>query len=739
MTIHTLGFPRIGKKRALKFATEKYWRGEITQEALLKEGKSIRAESWRIQAEQGIELLPVGDFSFYDHVLDTSILLGVIPSRFQPLIAERFDLQFLMARGTSPSGKTTKACRMTKWWNTNYHYIVPEIQEDQVFELNPQKLLGEIKEAVEQGHQVKPVLLGPVTYLWLADYAGRTEEKLSVLPALIESYQLLLNAIADSGVTWVQLDEPILALELEKEWCDSLKLVYQSFADSNLNILLATYFGDISHHLSLIQSFAIEGLHIDLVSESVDIAQYHEAIPKSWVLSCGVVNGRNIWRTDQDKRVAGLSNISKERSDKFWLAPSCSLLHVPIDIDGETQLAPDIRANLAFATQKCQELKEIKAKLNSASRITASPSIDLPYAQEALSLREDAFLRSPYRIRTIQQKAKLDLPLFPTTTIGSFPQTKTIREIRRQWRREEISDETYQAKLKSEVANCIQEQEQLGLDVLVHGEAERNDMVEFFAQKMEGITFSEGGWVQSYGTRCVKPPIIYDEIISNSSMTTDWYAYAQSLTQKPVKGMLTGPVTILSWSFYREDIPKEQIAFQIAKVLRKEIQDLEKAGAQIIQVDEPAFREGLPLKHSQWKAYLAWAVHAFHIATGGAKDETQIHTHMCYSQFDDIISAILALDADVITIESARGDAKWFKKTEGLQALNEIGPGIYDIHSPNIPEIAPLIARLNRLRETFPDERLWVNPDCGLKTRNWEQCRAALQVMVDAAKAARHC
>ncbi|MGL6000850.1 MAG: 5-methyltetrahydropteroyltriglutamate--homocysteine S-methyltransferase [Plesiomonas sp.] len=750
---HTLGFPRVGLHRELKKAQEQYWAGDISQQALLDTGKTLRARHWAAQKNAGIDLLPVGDFAWYDHVLTTSLLVGNVPQRH--LRADgRVDLDtlFRVARGRAPSGHQAAAGEMTKWFNTNYHYIVPEFYQNQRFCLTWTQLLDEVDEALALGHKIKPVLLGPLTYLWLGKVKGDAFDKLSLLPALLTVYQQVLSLLAQKGVEWVQIDEPALVLDLPAEWLTAYHCAYTTLSKTPIKLLLSTYFGGINHNLAAVATLPVAGWHLDTVQGSDDLATLIAQLPKDTVISLGVINGRNIWRADLAAKWQQLQPLLASLEGRLWLGTSCSLLHSPVDVEAETKLDPEIKSWLAFAQQKCQELTLLTQALNQPTdiqlqsllveysapvraRATSTRVNNLAVQQRVAALRtEDAERAAPYAVRAQEQKRRFPLPAWPTTTIGSFPQTSAIRTLRRDAKKGQISAAQYQAGLETEIARAVSEQELIGLDVLVHGEAERNDMVEYFGELLEGFAFTQNGWVQSYGSRCVKPPIVVGDISRPNAMTVEWSVFAQSLTNKPVKGMLTGPITLLCWSFPREDISRKQIALQLALALRDEVTDLETAGIGIIQIDEPALREGLPLREAEHAEYLAWAVQAFKISAAGSANDTQIHTHMCYCEFNDVIDSIAALDADVITIETSRSDMDLLDAFEHFDYPNEIGPGVYDIHSPNIPSVEWMEALLRKAAEKIPAERLWVNPDCGLKTRGWEETRLALVNMVDAAK-----
>lgn len=751
MTIrnHTLGFPRIGLDRELKKAQENYWAGKISQEELVAVGKELRARHWQQQADAGVELLPVGDFAWYDQVLGTSLLLGNVPPRHRNEDGSLdLDTLFRVARGRAPTGKPAAASEMTKWFNTNYHYIVPEFQQGQSFTFAWKELLEEVDEALALGHKIKPVLLGPVTYLWLGKVKGPEFDRLTLLKDILPIYQQVISALKEKGIEWVQIDEPALVLDLPVEWQNAYQTAYQALT-GHVKLLLTTYFDGISHHLDIIKNLPVNGLHVDISAGQDDLQHLHQALPKDWVLSLGAINGRNVWKADLSTRYQQV--ISLKGTRPLWIGTSCSLLHSPIDLNAETKLDDEVKSWFAFAVQKCEEVALLAKALNApeGEYDEQLAQYSTPIRQRQHSTRvhnatvearlqaieaQDSERNSPYTQRAEVQRTRFNLPLWPTTTIGSFPQTTEIRTVRLDFKKGRIDTAAYRTNISEHIKQAISEQENLGLDVLVHGEAERNDMVEYFGEHFDGYVFTQNGWVQSYGSRCVKPPVIIGDISRPAPITVDWATYAQSLTEKPVKGMLTGPVTILCWSFPREDVTRETIAKQIALALRDEVDDLQKAGIGIIQIDEPALREGLPLRRDEWQAYLDWAVDAFKLSAAIADDETQIHTHMCYCEFNDIMDSIAALDADVITIETSRSDMELLEAFEHFDYPNEIGPGVYDIHSPNVPNVEWIVGLLRKAQSRIPAERLWVNPDCGLKTRGWPETRAALANMVEAAK-----
>ncbi|WP_413729256.1 5-methyltetrahydropteroyltriglutamate--homocysteine S-methyltransferase [Sodalis sp. RH22] len=746
---HTLGFPRVGLHRELKKAQESYWAGKSSQQDLLAVGRELRARHWQQQKDAGVDLLPVGDFAWYDHVLTTSLMLDNVPARHRDgANASDLDTLFRIGRGRAPTGEPAAAAEMTKWFNTNYHYMVPEFSRGQSFRLGWTQLLDEVDEALALGHNVKPVLLGPVSYLWLGKVKGEAFDRLSLLTGILPVYRQVLAELAKRGIEWVQIDEPALVLELPQAWRDAYQTAYQDLQGS-VKLLLTTYFDSIGHHLDQIRALPVQGLHVDLVAGKDNLAVLHAQLPADWLLSLGIINGRNVWRADLAACLERIQPLAGQRP--LWVATSCSLLHSPIDLSVETRLDDEVKSWFAFALQKCAELGLLRAALAQPddAHLRELAQYSQPIRNRRHSSRvnnqqvsarlekitaQDSRRQQPYTQRAQVQRRRFDLPAWPTTTIGSFPQTADIRGLRLDFKRGRLDKARYRTGIGEHIKHAIAEQERLGLDVLVHGEAERNDMVEYFGEHLDGFVFTQNGWVQSYGSRCVKPPIIIGDISRPSPITVEWAQYAQSLTDKPVKGMLTGPVTILCWSFPREDVSRKTIARQIALALRDEVADLEQAGIGIIQIDEPALREGLPLRQSEWPAYLAWAVEAFRLNAAVARDGTQIHTHMCYCEFNDIMDAIAALDADVITIETSRSDMELLESFKEFDYPNEIGPGVYDIHSPNVPSEEWIVTLLRKAAERIPAERLWVNPDCGLKTRAWPETRQSLANMVSAAK-----
>ncbi len=774
--IHTLGYPRIGARRELKFALESFWKGATREHELLDVAAALRRQAWAQQAQAGAQRVAVADFALYDPTLDHALRLGVVPQRFGfagPLsLLQRFEL----ARGNAQQG----ALEMTKWFDTNYHYLVPELAVDQRFVPDPSDLLQVVREAREQGNEPKPVLLGPLSFLWLSklarageahacshacghaepDQADRADAaKLGLLPALVAAYRVLLAALADAGVAWVQLDEPVLSLDVPPVWREALVQAYAALQAgegreaARPRVLLATYFGDVSEHWPALRTLPIDGLHLDLVRAPGQLNTVLGDWPAGWVLSAGVVDGRNVWRTDVRRVLNRLRAAHETLGDRLWLAPSCSLAHVPVSLQSERALDAEVRSWLAFADEKLNELRVLAAALDEGE--AAAPAVQAALADNAAALAarrasprvtkaavvkrlaqiDASWLRRPlpYALRVRAQRERLQLPPLPTTTIGSFPQTAEIRAARAAFKRHEMSALDYLQRMRAAVREAIEVQERLGLDVLVHGEAERNDMVEFFAEQLLGFAVTEYGWVQSYGSRCVKPPILWGDVLRAESMTVDTARYAQSLSERPVKGMLTGPVTLLQWAFVRDDQPREITARQLALAVRDEVADLEAAGIGIVQIDEPAFREGLPLRRCEQADYLRWAVEAFRLASCGVRDDTQIHTHMCYSEFGEVLDAIAAMDADVITIETSRSRMELLDDFARFAYPNDIGPGVYDIHSPRVPSVDEMLTLLERATQVVPAERLWINPDCGLKTRGWPETEAALSRMVQAA------
>ncbi len=766
MIPQNLGYPRIGAKRELKKACEQYWAGKSDLSNLLHVGKEVRRLNWKIQKDAGIELIPSNDFSYYDQVLDMSLTVGAIPGRYNPVLTNQknnteIDLYFAMARGYQQNGLDITAMEMTKWFDTNYHYIVPEFYKNQSFMLFSNKITDEYEEAKQLGIKTKPVLIGPVSYLLLGKEKEEGFDRIDLIKSLIPVYLEILQKLDDLGVEWVQLDEPFLALDLSEKEKEAFNYAYTQIKQSfpQLKVILTSYFEGLGDNTALALSLPVYALHIDLVRAPQQLDELLSMVPEHLSLSLGVVDGRNIWKNDFTESLGIIEKaITKLGSERLLIAPSCSLLHCPFDLDNETNediLPGEIKRWMAFARQKVKEVVTLaklvdpvtfpevedilKDNILAVESRKSSKLIHKPKIKERVASIDDAFSRrkTSFEQRHKKQEADLNLPLFPTTTIGSFPQTKEVRQLRAKFKKGELTAEQYEQAIKEEIEKVIRWQEQIGLDVLVHGEFERNDMVEYFGEQLDGFAFTQFGWVQSYGSRGVKPPVIFGDVERTHPMTVKWSTYAQSLTEKPVKGMLTGPITILQWSFVRDDQPRETTAYQIAFAIRDEVADLEKAGIRIIQIDEPAIREGLPLRKADWSDYLQWAVKAFRISSSSVKDETQIHTHMCYSEFNEIIKNISDMDADVITIETSRSQMELLDAFADFHYPNEIGPGVYDIHSPRVPSKEEMTALLEKASRVLTPKQLWVNPDCGLKTRGWHETREALIQMVEAAKTIR--
>ena len=746
-----LGFPRIGVRRELKKATEAYWKGEILQSELIATGKDIRLANWQMQKDAGISHIPSNDFSFYDQMLDMACMLGVVPERYKwDGSAINLDTYFAMARGN----KDAPAMEMTKWFDTNYHYIVPELVENQKFLLSTSKAFDEFKEAKEAGIVTRPVLVGPITFLHQAKKKGDWS-RTTLLPGLIAVYAEILKKLQQEGAEWVQLDEPYLVLDLEDKCRNAYKNAYAELAKAapGLKLIVTTYFGDLGKNLDLATDLPVDALHIDLKRGEGQLEAVLAKLSGDKILSLGVVDGRNIWRNNLTQSLESVNKAAaKLGTDRVWVAPSCSMLHSPIDLDQETQMDHQLKSWLAFGRQKLAEIatitkgangSDISAALKASDDVVkdraTSPRIHNPAVQARMKALNSSMYerKSAFPTRQKVQRAALNLPSFPTTTIGSFPQTKEIREARAGFKKGKLDATAYDIAMKREIEQAVRFQEETGIDVLVHGEPERNDMVEYFGEQMAGYTFSQNGWVQSYGSRYVKPPIIFGDVSRPQPMTVAWSSYAQSLTKLPMKGMLTGPITMLFWSFVRDDQPKADTCTQIGLALRDEVVDLQNAGIKVIQIDEPAIREGLPLRRADWAEYLKWAVNAFRISAAGVEDTTQIHTHMCYSEFNDIIDSIAALDADSISIETSRSQMELLEAFVNYKYPNEIGPGVYDIHSPRIPSVAEMVELLEKAAKVIDPDLLWVNPDCGLKTRGWAEVKPALQNMVQAAKEVR--
>lgn len=760
---NNLGYPRVGAFRELKKANEAYWAKKISAEELLQAGLKIRESNWKTQKDAGIELIPSNDFSFYDQVLDLSLTVGAIPARYNSLLNKidrqyNLDLYFAMARGFQEGGVDVTAMEMTKWFDTNYHYIVPEFVKNQEFKLTSEKFLSEYNEAKQSGIETKPVLIGPITYLLLGKEKEADFNRIDLIDRLLPVYEEILAKLADAGAKYVQIDEPFLALDID----DATKALYGKVfeklaaAAKGIKLIVATYFEALGNNEDIAVNLPVHALHLDLVRGENQLDTILSKIPASLTLSLGVVEGRNIWKNDYENSLKKIKQaVDALGKDRVWVAPSSSLLHVPFDLDNENNeesLPAEVKNWLAFAKQKLAEVKDLavlaegevdaetqkrfEANKEAAESRRTSPLIHRPEVKNRVSniTDEDAKRTSTFNARKEAQQAKFNLPGFATTTIGSFPQTKDVRKWRADLKKGAISQEEYDKEIAAETERTIRLQEDLDIDVLVHGEFERNDMVEYFGEQLAGYAFTQNGWVQSYGSRCVKPPIIFGDVYRPEDMTVRWSAYAQSLTNRPVKGMLTGPVTILQWSFVRNDQPRSTTTYQIALAILDEVQALEKAGIKIIQIDEPAIREGLPLRKADQQEYLDWAVRAFRVSSSNVDDDTQIHTHMCYSEFNDIIQDIAAMDADVITIETSRSQMELLDAFADFKYPNDIGPGVYDIHSPRVPSTEEMVNLLRKAKAVVPAEQLWVNPDCGLKTRAWPETKAALESMVEAAK-----
>ncbi|MFC7525260.1 5-methyltetrahydropteroyltriglutamate--homocysteine S-methyltransferase [Parapedobacter sp. GCM10030251] len=763
---NNLGYPRIGALRELKKANEAYWAKKIDQQELLQAARTIREGNWKTQQEAGIDLIPSNDFSFYDQVLDLTLTVGAIPARYQGFALEgpssyNLDLYFAMARGFQQGGLDVTAMEMTKWFDTNYHYIVPEFVKDQQFRLTSEKVINEFNEAKELGIQTKPVLLGPLTYLLLGKEKEADFDRLDLIDRLLPVYEEIIAKLSKAGAEWVQFDEPFLALDIN----DKVRALYQtvysrlSAAAKGIKIIVATYFESLRENAQTALDLPVQALHVDLVRGENQLNDLLPLLPDGLILSVGVVDGRNIWKNDYEASLQKIKQaVDALGEDHVWVSPSSSLLHVPFDLDledNEQSLPAEVKNWLAFAKQKLAEVKDLAILASgtvdeaTAAHFEANKAAQQSRRTSSLIHREevkarvksitdaDAQRTSAFAIRKAKQQEKFNLPAFATTTIGSFPQTRDVRKWRADLKKGAITQEEYDKFIAEETERTIRLQEELDIDVLVHGEFERNDMVEYFGEQLSGYAFTKNGWVQSYGSRCVKPPIIYGDVSRPADMTVRWSSYAQTLTNRPVKGMLTGPVTILQWSFVRNDQPRSETTYQIALAILDEVQALEKSGIKIIQIDEPAIREGLPLRKADHKAYLDWAVRAFRVSSSNVEDDTQIHTHMCYSEFNDIIEHIAAMDADVITIETSRSQMELLDAFADFNYPNDIGPGVYDIHSPRVPSKDEIVTLLEKAKAVIPAEQLWVNPDCGLKTRAWPETKAALEAMVEAAKTLR--
>ncbi|EJL66173.1 5-methyltetrahydropteroyltriglutamate--homocysteine S-methyltransferase [Flavobacterium sp. CF136] len=762
MKTNNLGYPRIGSNRELKKASELYWAGKISVDELIDAGKEIRIKNWKLQFEAGVDLIPSNDFSFYDQVLDLTLAVGAIPERYNDFAKSNssIDLYFAMARGAQKNGQDVVAMEMTKWFDTNYHYIVPEFTKNQKFALFSEKIITEFKEANDLGIATKPVLIGPISYLLLGKEKEEGFHRIDLIDALLPVYFEIFEKLQSENVEYIQLDEPFLALNLTDKERNTYTKVYNEINKKfpNIKIILANYFDCFGENLATALALPVDTFHLDLVrcpSQLDDILDSGKLSPNV-NLSLGVVDGRNIWKNDFKNSLNLIQKATAALGEnRVLVSPSCSLIHSPCDLDLETNdttLTPEIKQWLAFAKQKINEI--VLLKQFASNEVNVNNSIAFEQNTVANENRKTSKLihnnevktrvasitvsddkrKSTFATRRKSQIDALNLPLFPTTTIGSFPQTAEVRSWRAKFKKGELTAEQYNDLIEKETEATIRFQEETGIDVLVHGEFERNDMVEYFGEQLAGFTFTKNGWVQSYGSRCVKPPVIYGDVSRPIPMTVKWSKYAQSLTPKWVKGMLTGPVTILQWSFVRNDQPRSETCTQIALAIRDEVTDLEKAGIKIIQIDEPAIREGLPLRKEEWAAYLDWAVKAFRISASGVNDDTQIHTHMCYSEFNDIIQNIADMDADVITIECSRSQMELLDAFADFKYPNEIGPGVYDIHSPRVPSSEEMVKLLEKASAVIPVDQLWVNPDCGLKTRHWDETKKALIEMVAAAQ-----
>jgi 5-methyltetrahydropteroyltriglutamate--homocysteine methyltransferase len=745
MLTHTLGFPRIGRDRELKKAVESHWRGEIDSKSLLTHCAALRSEHWRLQRDQGIDLVPVGDFSLYDHVLDAAVMLGCVPERFKSSMPP-LEAYFLMARG----GQGTPAMEMTKWFNTNYHYIVPEFAPGQTFSANPRSLLEQAALARAEGFAAKVVIPGPFTFVHLGKAVSQGFDKWTLLDGAVRAYTEVIEAVSRE-CAWIELDEPVLACGLPEPVLARFPSVYGLLraAAGGSHLMLATYFGGIGPVANILTRLPVDCLHVDLTSDQHQFNAVCKALPRGCSLSLGLVDGRNIWRTDMQWAMNLAGQAAKRLGmERLMIAPSCSLLHVPVDLDVERGLDPEIKSWMAFAKQKCAEVRliadalmgrDVGAELAECAATRQgrlqSPKTVNPVVRERAAGVTNAMQNraSPFPVRAKVQRQRFMFPELPTTTIGSFPQTQDIRSARARFKSGALDEAGYKSAMRDYIGDCIGTQERIGLDVLVHGEPERNDMVEYFGEQMDGFCFTSAGWVQSYGTRCVKPPVIYGDILRPGPMTVGWTQLAQSMTTRPVKGMLTGPVTILCWSFVRDDLPRSEACRQIALAIRDEVADLEAAGIGIIQIDEPALREGLPLAREAREPYLSWAVECFRLASSGVRDETQIHTHMCYAEFNEIVEWIAAMDADVISIEASRSDMVLLEAFAVFRYPSGIGPGIWDIHSPRVPSVQEMVELLEKALKVIDRDKLWVNPDCGLKTRDWPEVLKSLENMVEAA------
>lgn len=748
MKTGVIGYPRVGELRELKFITEKYFRKEVSLEELQKTAKEIREKQWKLQKENGIDFISSNDFSFYDGVLDTAFLINAVSDEYKDLSLSKIDTYFVAARGYQGNEGDVKALSMRKWFNTNYHYMVPVLDDNTILKLNDDKIFNEFNEALALGIKTKAVLVGPFTFLKLAKYNGK-KNLFDFKEDIVNVYKDILEKFNEINGEWIQFDEPSLVTDLEESEINLFVSIYEELLKSkkNLKILLQTYFGDVRDGYEKITSLDFDGIGLDFLEgkETLKLIKKN-GFPKEKLLFAGVVNGKNIWRNDYKKTLNILDELkSFVEPENIVINTSCSLLHVPYTLENETKLDENYKKHFSFAKEKLNELNELKKITEGKGKDLLENNIKL--FEERLGEKSDVlnkideklFTRLPERkVRKNIQKKFLNLPLLPTTTIGSFPQTKEIKLLRKSYRNNEISEEEYNNKIKEKIAEVIKLQEEIGIDVLVHGEYERNDMVEYFGENLEGYLFTEKAWVQSYGTRCVKPPVIWSTIKRKKPITVEYSSFAQSLTDKPVKGMLTGPVTILNWSFPREDVSLEEMAYEIALAIREEVLDLESFGINVIQIDEAALKEKLPLRKEDWyKEYLDWAIKAFNLVHSGVKETTQIHTHMCYSEFENIIKDIDNMDADVISFEASRSNLSIIDALNKNNFETEVGPGVYDIHSPRVPSVEEIVEALNKMLKKIPKENLWVNPDCGLKTRGEKETNASLKNMVEATKIVR--
>lgn len=748
MKTGVIGYPRVGELRELKFITEKYFRKEVSLEELQKTAKEIREKQWKLQKENEIDFISSNDFSFYDGVLDTAFLINAVSDEYKNLNLSKIDTYFAAARGYQGEEGDVKALSMRKWFNTNYHYMVPVLDDNTILKLNDDKIFNEFNEALALGIKTKPSLVGPFTFLKLAKYNGE-KNIFDFKEDIIKVYKDILEKFNEINAKWIQFDEPSLVTDLEENEINLFVSIYEELLKNkkNLKILLQTYFGDVRDGYEKITSLDFDGIGLDFLEGKETLKLVKEnGFPKGKLLFAGVVNGKNIWRNDYKKTLNILEELKALiEPENIVINTSCSLLHVPYTLENETKLDESYKKHFSFAKEKLNELNELKKITEGKGKDLLENNIKL--FEERLGeksnvldkIDEKLFTRLPERkVRKNIQKEFLNLPILPTTTIGSFPQTKEIKLLRKSYRNNEISEEEYKNKIKEKIKEVIKLQEEIGIDVLVHGEYERNDMVEYFGENLDGYLFTEKAWVQSYGTRCVKPPVIWSTITRKNPITVEYSSFAQSLTKKPVKGMLTGPVTILNWSFPREDVSLEEMAYEIALAIREEVLDLESSGINVIQIDEAALKEKLPLRKEDWyKEYLDWAIKAFNLVHSGVKETTQIHTHMCYSEFENIVKDIDNMDADVISFEASRSNLSIIDALNKNNFETEVGPGVYDIHSPRVPSVEEIVEALNKILKKIPKENLWVNPDCGLKTRGEKETNASLRNMVEATKIVR--